>query len=308
MVICRKAITGIDSRIWFSYKKIEIKLKTPLRSPGRGPPLIKMIATIVILGLSLSFTSPFTTAFAPHASILPTSTQKNPVSSATTTLRIPTVRYEKSLDEEVEEMVRKELGKKQRYSNLRSERGVEYAPWMRVTREDEANIRKIMLEKAEARRRRQQELQDTQGELTRDFGFQELSGTGLKFKIVDGNSVELEWVTGEERNTKGFLVKRRAAKTKDFFVISSFQDNARLESKGPQGGVYRFLDQEVSPGGWVYRITECDRQGAENDLSQCLVEIQTPEERRAGLIAAVGISILAVGAVVAGSLLDPLQY
>ena len=51
-----------------------------------------------------------------------------------------------------------------------------------------------------------EEEQDVQGELLRDFGFQELSGTGLKGKVVGGSNVELEWATGEEKNTKGFLL------------------------------------------------------------------------------------------------------
>jgi len=40
-------------------------------------------------------------------------------------------------------------------------------------------------------------------------------------------------------------------------------------------------------------------------LSQCLVEIQTDEEQRNTVIAAVGIAVIAIGAVVGGLVLDP---
>jgi hypothetical protein len=72
--------------------------------------------------------------------------------------------------------------------------------------------------------------------------------------------------------------------------------------------LYRFLDENVAPGGWVYRITECENSGNENDLSQCLVDVQTAEEQLGGVIAAVALGVVAIGAVLAGSFLDPVQY
>jgi len=219
----------------------------------------------------------------------------------------PIFSEEMSLEEEVEEMVQEEVSNSKRMSNLRNERGIEYAPWMRMSAEDEENIRQTMRAKAEARRRRQEEAQDVQGELQRDFGFQELSGTGLRYKIVDGSNVELEWQTGEESNTKGFIVKRRAAKTQDFEVLASFENYGPLASQGTAGGVYRYYDENVPVGGWVYRVTECDVGGSQNDLSQCLVEVQSEEEQRAALFAAVAFGVAAIAAVVGGLALDPLQ-
>lgn len=97
----------------------------------------------------------------------------------------------------------------------------------------------------------------------------------------------------------------RPAKTEDFSVIASFEDWGPLMSKGPEGGVYRFLDTESSPGGWVYRVSECDNNGQEADLCQCLIEVQTEDEQKAALFAGVGIGVLLVGAVIAGLALDP---
>jgi hypothetical protein len=215
---------------------------------------------------------------------------------------------EKSLEEEVEEMVSEEVNKSKRMSNMRNEKGVEYAPWMNMSKEDEERIRNVMREKAETRRKRRAEQSDVQGELMRDFGFQELSGTGLRSKVLEGGNVELEWTTGEEANTKGFMVKRRAAKTEKFEVLATYESYGPLESQGPQGGTYRYFDDKVDAGSYVYRVTECDASGTENDLSQCLVDVETVEEQRGTLIAAAGIFAILIAAGFAGVLLDPVQY
>lgn len=175
-----------------------------------------------------------------------------------------------------------------------------------MSEEDENNIRRIMKEKAVARRLREEQERSVSGNLYFDSQAQELSGTGLKAKVID-EDVEIEWATKSEKGTAGFIVKRRPAKTEDFTTIATFEEWGPLQSKGVDGGVYRYLDTGVSPGGWVYRVSECDTSGNENDLCQCLVEIQTPEEQKAGLIAGVSIGVLAVLAVAAGLLLDPLN-
>ena len=223
-------------------------------------------------------------------------------------LTTPTRLAADKMDEEIEAMVDKELSKSTKLGKLRNEQsGMEYAPWLKVTEKDEANMRQIMKEKAAARKRREEQEKEVSGNLLMDSQAQELSGTGLRGKIVDGNSVELEWATASEKFTDGFILKRRAAKTNDFEVIASYETYGPLASKGDDGGVYRYLDEDVPPGGWVYRITECESNGAKNDLSQCLIEIQTEEEQAAAKFAAIGFGVFAVLALVAGSLLDPYQ-
>lgn len=213
-------------------------------------------------------------------------------------------KVEPSLDEEVEELTANEVKKMKRASNLRNANGVDYAPWMNINAQEEDKIRQVMKEKAEARRKRQIQEQSVSGALLMDSQAQELSGGGLRSKIINGE-VELEWATSSEANTKGFLVKRRPARTEDFEVLASYEDWGPLASKGPEGGAYRFLDTTVSPGGWVYRVTECEKNGSENDICQALVEVQTEEEQRGAVIAAVSIVVLGVAAVVAGIVLDP---
>jgi len=211
---------------------------------------------------------------------------------------------ELTFEQEIEIQVEKELKKTKRVSNLRNANGVDYAPWMGIGEEEEIQIRQQVLERTKARRMRQELEKDVSGNLYLDSQAQELSGGGLNFKII-GEEVELEWVTSSETDTKGYIVKRRAAKTDDYETIASFKDYGPLVSKGVDGGLYRYLDTTSTPGGWVYRITECDNNDRESDMCQCLVEVQTAEEQRGALFAAVGIVVIGIIAVVAGLVLDP---
>ncbi|KAL3766149.1 hypothetical protein ACHAWU_004149 [Discostella pseudostelligera] len=212
-----------------------------------------------------------------------------------------------SMEEEIELLVQKELSKTRSMSKLRTSGGVEYAPWMGITESDEKMIRSMMREKTEARRKRQEQERNVSGNLYRDSQAQELSGTGLSYKIIDGSEVELTWATKTETNTKGFIVKRRAAKTNDYSVIASYNEYGPLMSKGKDGGVYRYLDSSVTPGGWVYRISEEDNMGNEADVCQCLVEVETADEQKAAVIAGVGFAVVALAAFVAGIAMDPMN-
>merc|ERR1712071_490143 len=106
---------------------------------------------------------------------------------------------------------------------------------------------------------------------------------------------------------KGFLVKRRAARTNDYQVIASHEDWGPLQSQGRQGGVYRYLDETAAPGGWVYRIAEEDSMGNEADVCQCLVEVETEGEQKAAVIAGVGFGVFAILAFIAGVAMDPMN-
>jgi hypothetical protein len=208
------------------------------------------------------------------------------------------VAEEQSLEEKIEEMTKEELGKLKRQSNLRNANGVDYAPWMKISEDDETKIKQMMKEKAAVRLSRQEQERSVSGALLVDSQAQELSGGGLRSKVIDGE-IELEWATNSEANTKEFLLKRRPARTEEFEVIASFA------TKGPDGGEYRYLDASVSPGGWVYRVTECETNGSTNDICQVLVEVQTEQEQRGPVIAAVSIVAVGIAAVAAGIILDP---
>jgi len=180
-----------------------------------------------------------------------------------------------TLEEEIEELTKVEVRKMKRASNLRNANGVEYAPWMNITPEAEVEIKTIMKQKAEARRKRKDQEAGVSGALLMDSQAQELSGGGLNCKVVSDNEVELSWATSSETSTKGFAIKRRQARTEEFETIVSYENWGPLATKGVEGGEYTFLDDSVSPGGWVYRITECETNGQENDICQALVDVQT---------------------------------
>lgn len=213
------------------------------------------------------------------------------------------------VEKEVERIFQEEKEKTLRMSRFSNEKGMEYAPWMNMTPDDEARIRTLAREKTMARKKRQMQEQNVRGALLKDSTNQELSGTGVQYKIIDGDSVELEWSTESEPNTIGYIVKRRQSKTNDFVTIASYETHPTLlSSKGVTGGTYRYLDENVGEGvSYMYRITEKEIDDEENDLSQCLVEIQSNSEKQTQLIATIGFLTLAVGTLAAGLLLDPVQ-
>ena len=210
-----------------------------------------------------------------------------------------------TLEEEIEELTKVEVRKMKRASNLRNANGVEYAPWMNITPEAEVEIKTIMKQKAEARRKRKDQEAGVSGALLMDSQAQELSGGGLNCKVVSDNEVELSWATSSETSTKGFAIKRRQARTEEFETIVSYENWGPLATKGVEGGEYTFLDDSVSPGGWVYRITECETNGQDHAICHALVDVQTSEEQRGAIFAAVGIVVLGIAAVAAGIVLDP---
>ena len=215
---------------------------------------------------------------------------------------------EAALEEEVERLFQEEKEKTIRMSRFSNEKGMEYAPWMNMSAEDEARIRSLAREKTIARKKRQMQEQNVRGSLLKDSTNQELSGTGLQYKVIDTDSVELEWTTDSEPDTKGYIIKRRASKTPDFVTIASYETYAPLNSKGINGGTYRYLDENVGTGvSYLYRITEKEGNGDENDLSQCLVDIQSENEKRSQLVAIAGFGLVAVAVVAAGLFLDPVQ-
>lgn len=210
-----------------------------------------------------------------------------------------------TLEEEIEELTQVEVRKMKRASNLRNANGVEYAPWMNITPQAEDEIKTMMKQKAEARRKRKDQEAGVSGALLMDSQAQELSGGGLNIKVVSDNEVELTWATSSETSTKGFAIKRRQARTEDFETIVSYENWGPLASKGVDGGQYSYLDDSVAPGGWVYRVTECETNGTENDICQALVDVETADEQRGAIFAAVGIAVLGIAAVAAGLVLDP---
>jgi len=131
--------------------------------------------------------------------------------------------------------------------------------------------------------------------------------SGLKNNIISENEVELSWSTNDEMGNLGFIVQRRRGGSVDFVDVASYETLPSLKSKGPQGGTYKYLDDGVDVGNYFYRIVDCDASGSKSALCQQLVEIESGDEKTQTLVVGAFIALVAVGLVVTGSLLDPIQ-
>ena len=165
--------------------------------------------------------------------------EEKPFFAASDAVETPKNVDEMTLEEEIQAMVDKEVEKTKLVSKLKTSDGVDYAPWMKISEEDEKKIYQTMKEKAMARRKRQEEQQNVSGNLYLDSQAQELSGTGLNSKVM-GQDVELEWATSSETNTKGFLSNVVRQRQMTFIRLHLLKIGVHLFQKGTEGGVYRY--------------------------------------------------------------------
>uniref|UniRef100_A0A6U5EDM8 Uncharacterized protein n=1 Tax=Calcidiscus leptoporus TaxID=127549 RepID=A0A6U5EDM8_9EUKA len=218
---------------------------------------------------------------------------------------------EEAMDEEewlaeqaAEEQKELSSGAKKVINNMRSETGVEFAPWMKIDPEAIARAEKERKE----RKARQAALATSVDVMDLDPQAAELGGGGLRSKILSEEEVELRWSTGNEAGNEGFLVQRRAGGSNNFEVIASYEKVGALKSKGPQGGVYAYLDDTVpSTGTWVYRVLDCDSKGMKQAICQKLVEVDSQSEQTATLV--IGGVLFGIALVLFGVALfeDPIQ-
>jgi hypothetical protein len=188
--------------------------------------------------------------------------------------RIPSRLSKKSL----EEVAFSRFEFRQRISKRRNDNDVVYAL---------TNRQVMMGEKVNDACCQQRQAVDLSESLIHDSA---IRGKCLKYKIIDGGRVELEWASASEAGALGFVVKRRPAKTEIFDVIADFKSFSGLANKG--SGVYRYMDENVTPGEWFYCVTECASNGGENDLSECLIKIQKPLQQLATKIALAGFVMM----------------
>jgi hypothetical protein len=190
-------------------------------------------------------------------------------------------------------------------NNMKSETGVEFAPWMKVDAEAIARAKK---EREERKRRQAAQANSMDEELMRDPQAAELgAGGGLKSKVLSEEEVELRWSTQDEAGNAGFVVQRRQGGSSSFADLETFESFAPLRTKGPNGGDYVYLDDTAAPGTWVYRIVDCDTQGRRAAICQKLVEIDSQSEQTATLVLGGVIFSLAVAGFIFGIVTDPLQ-
>ena len=129
------------------------------------------------------------------------------ISSRATPLKMS----EQVTDEEEAEIIAnaQKIAKKKR-SNLYNEEGVAYAPWM-VRQVDEDAVAAARAMRGYEKRRERIALEEKQGTINiLDAASSELTGLGLKAKVLSEDEVELTWSTDDEEANRGFLVERKA--------------------------------------------------------------------------------------------------
>lgn len=97
--------------------------------------------------------------------------------------------------------------------------------------------------------------------------------TYLHGKSDNGKAV-LTWATAQEKNNQGFFVERRRVDQADgFFEKISFV-NGKVNSNTETG--YSFVDRNVTPGTYTYRLTQMDLDGSQHVTNTVNVEIGAP--------------------------------
>lgn len=177
--------------------------------------------------------------------------------------------------------------------NLFKEDGTPYAPWMAgfPTEYDNSVIKKRT---------------DATGKLAADPQLGELSGVGLTSRVIgDNDALELMWATGAEEGNVGFVVYQRKGKSDSWEKLADYRTTDSLKSKGPEGGSYVYSIPDPLPGTWVYRVSDVDQNENVTDLSQLLVEVESPEDSKIQKVALVVLIIALAIAFGVGFLLDP---
>ncbi len=90
---------------------------------------------------------------------------------------------------------------------------------------------------------------------------------------VNGNIVELKWITATETNNKGFEIERKSADG-IYKQISFISGNGTTTQ--PQ--VYSFTDENVSAGNYIYRLKQVDFDGSYSYSNEVEVKFEIPSE------------------------------
>jgi hypothetical protein len=85
---------------------------------------------------------------------------------------------------------------------------------------------------------------------------------------ASAGDVLLEWETASEVNNLGFELQRASSDTR--FDVIGF-----VPASGAHGGRYAFVDANVPPGAWRYRLRQVDTDGSESYSPEVQVAIET---------------------------------
>lgn len=241
--------------------------------------MLVLVTFLMLLSLATSFL---------HHSNMPKLNNK-----LTAKMAAPSTDGSQETDDEMRERLRKKVRK-----NYFNEDGVAYAPWMQNNIDEDGIVEALM---------RKEKGIKAPGTKTKtsilDRGEIE-SSEGMKWRMSN-NQVDLVWVTGKEENNKGYIVLKRPSYGGEFQEIASFKEVATLQSKGINGGRYRYIDALTAPGSWIYCIKDCDSGNKSDILCQCFVEVQTETESKVQYGLAVGFLGFFIVMASIGYSLDP---
>merc|ERR1711968_216608 len=145
------------------------------------------------------------------------------------------------------------------------------------------------------KRRERIALEEKQGTINiLDAASSELTGLGLKAKVLSEDEVELTWSTDDEEANRGFLVERKAVGFSDWDEVASYQSWSPLKSRGTLGGAYSRIVAEQSDNS---RAIVC----------QVGVSVENSGQQLQTKLVVGGFAALVLGALAAGALLDPIK-
>ncbi|CEM37442.1 unnamed protein product [Vitrella brassicaformis CCMP3155] len=111
----------------------------------------------------------------------------------------------------------------------------------------------------------------------------------IKLTQIADDEVLIEWSTEEEKDVVGFKIFRRPIAGDDFTLVNSYETFDALKSKGAMGGVYRIIEDELTSGEWVYKVTAITSQGRSDDVALGNVQVLTADERNKQRLLTIGV-------------------
>jgi hypothetical protein len=96
----------------------------------------------------------------------------------------------------------------------------------------------------------------------------------LKGEATEDGKALLTWTTANEKNNMGFYVERQNATTDEMFEKVGYISSKTMNSSTPTG--YSYVDGNVTPGTYNYRLIQTDVDGAESVSNTVKVAIGAP--------------------------------
>merc|ERR1711924_435460 len=188
------------------------------------------------------------------------------------------------------------------------------------------------------KRRERIALEEKQGTINiLDAASSELTGLGLKAKVLSEDEVELTWSTDDEEANRGFLIERKAVGYSDWDEVAAWQPATRVQSARPsrttlrmseqvtdeeeaeiianaqkiakkkRSNPYSYIDATVSEGEWLYRIVAEQSDNSRAIVCQVGVSVENSGQQLQTKLVVGGFAALVLGALAAGALLDPIK-